>query len=254
MGLLNGKVALVTGGTSGIGRAAALMFAREGARVALTGRRAAEGEAVVAEIGAAGGEALFVQADLADLDAIPRMVERVVAHYGRLDCAFNNAGIVGGGPLETLDAKTWADVLDTNARSAFFCLQAEAAQMKRNGGGSVVFNASVLAHIALPGTTIYSASKAALVALARAAAVELGPFGIRVNSISPSITKTPMTAAMIQHEAGGGASHPYAQGIPLGRLAEPDEMASAALFLLSDLASYVNGHALVVDGGQSVAG
>jgi NAD(P)-dependent dehydrogenase (short-subunit alcohol dehydrogenase family) len=254
MGLLDGKVALVTGGTSGIGRASAILFAREGAKVALTGRRNAEGEAVVAEIAAAGGEAYFIAADLARIEDIQPMIDKVVARYGRLDCAFNNAGTIGGGPLESLDENTWDHVLDTNAKAAFFCLQAEAAQMKRNGGGAIVFNASVLAHIALPGTTIYGASKGALTALTRAAAVELGPFGIRVNSINPSITKTPMTAASMQNGADGDTSHPYAVGIPLGRLAEPEEMAKATLFLLSDLASYVNGHALIVDGGQSITG
>jgi NAD(P)-dependent dehydrogenase (short-subunit alcohol dehydrogenase family) len=252
MGLLEGKVALVTGGTSGIGRASAVLFAREGAKVALTGRRVPEGEAVVAEIEAAGGEAFFIQADLADIAGIPGIVEQVVARYGRLDVAFNNAGVSGGGPLETLTEATWDNVVDTNLKSQFFSLQAEAAQMKKQGGGgSIVFNGSVLAGIALPGTSIYSASKGGVVSLARAAAVELGPHGIRVNSINPSITRTPMTEGRIVTGADGKATHPYAAGIPLGRLAEPEEMAEVALFLLSDRASYVNGQALVVDGGQS---
>jgi NAD(P)-dependent dehydrogenase (short-subunit alcohol dehydrogenase family) len=251
MGLLEGKVALVTGGTSGIGRASAVLFAKEGAKVALTGRRAAEGEAVVAEILAAGGEAIFIQADLAETDKIPDIIARVVSHYGRLDCAFNNAGISGGGPIDTLDEAVWDRIVDTNLKAAFFCLKAEAAEMKRQGGGAIVFNGSVLANIAVPGTSIYSASKGGIVSLARAAAVELGPFSIRVNSINPSITRTPMTAGRIVKDAAGADSHPYAAGIPLGRLAEPEEMAEVALFLLSDRASYVNGQALVVDGGQS---
>ena len=252
MGLLEGKVALVTGGTSGIGRASAVLFAKEGAKVALTGRRAAEGEAVVAEIVAAGGEAIFIQADLSQTDTIPGVVAEVVARYGRLDAAFNNAGVSGGGPLDTLTEGVWDKVVDTNLKAAFFCLQAEAAQMKRQGGGgSIVFNGSVLASIALPGTSIYSASKGGVVSLARAAAVELGPVGIRVNSINPSITRTPMTEGRIVTDADGKTSHPYAAGIPLGRLAEPEEMAEVALFLLSDRASYVNGQAIVVDGGQS---
>ena len=252
MRLLEGKVALVTGGTSGIGRASAVLFAKEGAKVALTGRRAAEGEAVVAEIVAAGGEAIFIQADLSQTDTIPGVVAEVVAKYGRLDAAFNNAGVSGGGPLDTLTEGVWDKVVDTNLKAAFFCLQAEAAQMKRQGGGgSIVFNGSVLASIALPGTSIYSASKGGVVSLARAAAVELGPVGIRVNSINPSITRTPMTEGRIVTDADGKTSHPYAAGIPLGRLAEPEEMAEVALFLLSDRASYVNGQAIVVDGGQS---
>ncbi len=252
MELLNNKVVLVTGGTSGIGRASAILFAREGARVALTGRQAAAGREVVAEIENAGGSALFIQADLTRIDAIPAVIAEVVAEYGRLDCAFNNAGVSGGGPMETLNETVWDNVVDTNLKAAFFCLQAEVAQMKRQGGGgAIVFNGSVLAKIAQPGTSIYSASKGGIVSLAQAAAVEFGPDGIRVNSINPSITRTPMTSARISTDEQGRKSHPFGTGIPLGRLAEPEEMAEAALFLLSDRSSYVTGQALVVDGGQS---
>ena len=253
MGLLEDKVVLITGGTSGIGRTSAILFAKEGAKVAITGRRVSEGEAVVSEITAAGGTAFFVTADLTQTETIADVISRVVSHYGRLDCAFNNAGISGGGPLETLNEAAWDNVVDTNLKSAFFCLQAEAAQMKKQGGGAILFNGSVLAGIALPGTSIYSASKGGIVSLARAAAVELGPFGIRVNSINPSITRTPMTQARIVKTSDGGDTHPLAPGIPLGRLAEPEEIAEVALFLLSDRASYVNGHAMIVDGGQSAA-
>ena len=253
MGLLAGKVALVTGGTSGIGAASAILFASEGARVALTGRRVAEGQAIVAQIKAAGGDALFIRADLGDTGAIPAMIERVVEVYGRLDAVFNNAGTATGGPIEAASESEWDRVIDTNMKSAYFCLKAEAEQMKRQGGGAIVFNGSVLASIGLPGTSIYSASKGAIVALARAAAVELGPLGIRVNSVNPSLTRTPLTAKLISTAEDGTEVSPLAPAgsIPLGRLAEPIEMAQAALFLLSDRASYVNGHALVVDGGQS---
>jgi len=253
MHLLEGKVALVTGGTSGIGRASALLFAREGAKVALTGRQSAEGEAVVAEIKAAGGAAIFIRADLAETAGIPGIIDKVVSTYGRLDCAFNNAGISGGGPIETLDEAVWDRVIDTNLKAAFFCLKAEAAQMKQQGGGSIVFNGSVLANIAFPGTSIYSASKGGIASLVRAAAVELGPHGIRVNSVNPSITRTPLTTKNIKAGADGTETHPYAPlgAIPLRRLAEPEEMSQVALFLLSDRASYVTGHALIADGGQS---
>ena len=254
MGLLEGKVALVTGGTSGIGRASAVLFAREGASVALTGRRTAEGEAVVAEIATAGGKAFFIAADLSQTADIPGIVARVVEQYDRLDVAFNNAGVGGGGPIEKLDEAAWDRIIDTNLKAAFFCLRAEVAQMKRQGGGgAIVFTGSVLANIAFPGTSIYSASKGGISSLTRAAAVELGPVGIRVNSLNPSITRTPMTSAGIRASADGGETHPFAPvgGIPLGRLAEPEEMAQVALFLLSDRASYVTGQVLVADGGQS---
>jgi len=254
MGLLDNKVILVTGGTSGIGRASAELFAKEGAKVVLTGRRAPEGEAVVAGIRQAGGSALFIQADLTRIETIPDIINRTVANFGRLDGAFNNAGVTGGGPIETLDEATWDRIIDTNLKASFFALQAQAAQMKQQGGGgAIVFTSSVLAQIAAPGTSIYSASKGGIDALTRAAAVELGPFNIRVNSVNPSITKTPMTTGRITVNADGTESHPLAVGIPLRRLAEPEEMAQVALFLLSDRASYVNGQSIVVDGGQSAA-
>ncbi len=166
MGLLDGKVALVTGGTSGIGRASALLFARQGAKIALTGRRKAEGESVVAEIHRAGGHAIFIPVDLAKTSGISGLVTEVVSRYGRLDCAFNNAGVSGGGPIETLDEKTWDSVIDTNLKSAFFCLKAQVIQMKAQGtGGSIVFTASALANIGAVGTSIYSASKGGVVAI-----------------------------------------------------------------------------------------
>ncbi len=251
MGLLENKVVLITGGTSGIGKASAILFAREGAKVAFTGRQAQAGAEVVATIEQFGGSALFIPIDLTHTDAIAAAIAGVVAKYGRLDAAFNNAGVSGGGPIETLTEAVWDHIVDTNLKAAFFCLQAEVAQMKRQGGGAILFNGSVLAKIAQPGTSIYSASKGGIVSLAQAAAVEFGPLGIRVNSINPSITRTPMTDARISLDANGKASHPFGVGIPLGRLAEPEEMAEAALFLLSDRASYITGQALVVDGGQS---
>ncbi|MEW5420574.1 SDR family NAD(P)-dependent oxidoreductase [Amorphus sp. 3PC139-8] len=255
MGLLDGKVALVTGSTSGIGAASALLFAKEGAQVVLTGRRVEDGEALVAEIKTVGGDAFFVQADLNVIESIPEVVAAVVERYGRLDVAFNSAGTATGGPLATMTEAEWDRVNDTNLKSVYFCLKAQAEQMQaQGGGGSIVLNGSVLANIAFPGTTIYSASKGGITAMARAAAVELGPLGIRVNSINPSITRTPMTESMISANEDGTETHPFAPAgsIPLGRLAEPEEIANAALFLLSDRASYINGHALVVDGGQSV--
>jgi len=254
MGLLDGKVALVTGGTSGIGRASALLFARQGAKIALTGRRKAEGESVVAEIHRAGGHAIFIPVDLAKTSGISGLVTEVVSRYGRLDCAFNNAGVSGGGPIETLDEKTWDSVIDTNLKSAFFCLKEQVIQMKAQGtGGSIVFTASALANIGAVGTSIYSASKGGVVAMARAAAVELGPAGIRVNTINPSVTLTPMTAPRVTKSVAGKLEHPFAVGIPLGRLAEAEEMAQVAAFLLSDRSSYINGQAIVVDGGQTAA-
>jgi NAD(P)-dependent dehydrogenase (short-subunit alcohol dehydrogenase family) len=251
MTLLSGKSVLITGGTSGIGRASALLFAKNGAKVALTGRQKDAGDEVVEAITSAGGVAFFIQADLTDFSQAQFLVDKTVEHYGRVDCTFNNAGVAGGGLLGGVSEQVWDKVVDANTKAAFFCLQAQAEQMKKQQSGSILFNASVLAHIAFPGVSVYSASKGALVALARAAAVELGPYGIRVNSLNPSITRTPMTQGRITLDEQGRDTHPFGGGVPLGRIAEAEEMASVAMFLLSDLASYVTGQALIVDGGQS---
>ena len=168
-----------------------------------------EGEEVVAGIRKAGGTAVFIQADLTRIETIPDIINRTVANFGRLDGAFNNAGVTGGGPIETLDEKSWDQIIDTNLKASFFALQAQVAQLKKQGGGgSIVFNSSVLASFGSPGTSIYSASKGGIDALTRAAAVELGPFNIRVNSVNPSITRTPMTTGRITENADGTESHP----------------------------------------------
>jgi NAD(P)-dependent dehydrogenase (short-subunit alcohol dehydrogenase family) len=252
MGLLQDKVVIVTGATSGIGRVTAKLFAEEGAKVALVGRRTAEGGAACDEITAAGGEAHFIQADLSVLDAIGPAIDEVVSIFGRLDLAFNNAGITGlRGRIEAHTPQTWDELMHINLRSAFFCMQAQAAHMIQQGSGAILFNASVLATIAFPGTSVYSASKGALVSMARAAAVELGPSGIRVNTISPSLTKTPMTSAGFVVQSDGTEIHPLAAATPLRRVADPIEVSRAALFLLSDMASFVTGQNLVLDGGLS---
>lgn len=251
MGMLDDKIALVTGGTSGIGRASALLFAAEGAKVILTGRRVAEGLEVVDEIESLGGSATFVMADISDVGRIGDMMAAALDAYGRIDCAFNNAGTTAGGPIETLDERQWDSIHDVNLKAAFFCLKAQATAMKAQRSGSIVFNASVLGSIGRSGVSMYAASKGGVVSMMRAAAVELGPFGIRVNSVSPSITRTEMTRGRIFVATDGRETHPLAANTPLGRLADPMEIAQAALFLLSDRASYVHGHDFLVDGGQS---
>jgi len=258
MGMLENKVILVTGGTSGIGRAGVELFAREGARVVFTGRRAAEGEAVVAAVAAVGGEAVFLEADLSDLETIAPMVGRAAARYGRIDGVFNNAGVSGGRKsIEQQTPADWARVNGVNLEAAYFCLVEEIKALRRGPGGgrgaSIVFNASVLGSVGIPLTAMYGAGKAGVISLTRSAAVELGPEGIRVNSVSPAITRTPMTVAGFARQQDGTEVHPFAKLTPLGRTAEPHEIAQAVLFLLSDRASYITGQDLAIDGGLSAA-
>ena len=241
----SGKRVLVTGGTSGIGRAAALAFAREDAAVVISGR-SEEGAAAVIEAAGRSGEISFIRADVTDTAAVTGLVEAAAKSLGGLDVAFNNAGFQERrAPLaeQTLDA--YDQVLDTNLRALFLAMQAEIRAMLPASGGVIVNNGSVSGlRNPNPGLALYAASKAAALSLTRSAAMEYAPRGIRINAVSPGRVETPMMLA-----SGVGDMAAVAAGLPAKRLGRPEEVAAAVLWLASEEASFVYGHNLCVDGG-----
>jgi NAD(P)-dependent dehydrogenase (short-subunit alcohol dehydrogenase family) len=249
MNILKDKVALVTGATSGIGREAAILFASEGAKVVVAGRRKDEGEEVAALIRKAGGTAKFIQADVSKADQVERLVNETVSTFGTLNVAFNNAGIEGqfGVPLTQQTEESFDQVIGINLKGAFLSLKYEAAVMPK--GSSIIFNSSIVAEIGFAGTTVYSASKGGVNALAFSAALELAKVGIRVNVLSPGITITDMATRGLGDEQS--IQNMAANIVPLGRAAQPTETAQAALFLASDQSSYITGQVLRVDGGYT---
>ena len=250
-GALAEKVAIVTGGGSGIGRSAALLLAREGAKVMVADVDERAGEEAAEMIRSRGGESDFVRADVSREPDVEAMVARTVETFGRLDCAFNNAGILEEGSPNVTDypLDLWNRVIGVNLTGVWLCIKHEIPEMLKQGGGAIVNNASVASLVGLPGATALVASKHGVIGLTKNAALEYAEHGIRVNAVCPSFIKTPILEPYF-------AAHPEEEiemisKEPVGRLGAPEEVAEAAVWLLSDAASFVTGHSMVVDGGYT---
>lgn len=249
---LENKVALITGASVGIGRHTALFFAREGARVAVNSQ-SSRGEAVVEEIAAAGGEALFVRGRVEEEADARAMVARTVEEFGRLDILVNNAGIVVPDNMENAGVEDWENTMAVNVRGVFLMSKFALQQMLRQGGGAIVHNASVAAVKGLKDRTSYTASKGAVAALTRAMAVDYVGRNIRVNCVNPGTTLTPSLQDRINaFDDPVEAEKMFVSRQPMGRLGRPEEIAAGILFLASDEASFITGQVLNIDGGLTV--
>jgi NAD(P)-dependent dehydrogenase (short-subunit alcohol dehydrogenase family) len=241
-----GKVALITGGTAGIGRATSVAFAERGANVVVAGRREAEGAETVALIQKAGGHGLFVRTDVAVESEIAALVARTQEHFGRLDFAFNNAGVGGEGRGGiTATEEIYDRIMNINARAVFFSMKHQVPAILLSGGGAIVNNASVLG-LRPSGSVIYSASKAAVISLTKSVALEFAPKGIRVNAVCAAIIETDMTQNMRSNEE---TRQDLLKRHPVGRFGRSEEVAGAVLYLCSPEAAFITGTALPIDGG-----
>lgn len=251
MGQLDGKAIIVTGASSGIGRAAARLFALEGAKLVVNARRGAELDALVAEIAREGGEAVAVAGDAAEESVNARLAAAAMDRFGRLDGAFNNAGILGEmGPTTGLSLTGWNEALTVNLTSAFLAAKHQIPAMLKTGGGAIAFTSTFVGYSAsFPGAAAYAASKSGIIGLTQTLAAEFGPQGVRVNALLPGAVDTPMYRSM----NASVEARDFVTGLhALKRVSRPEELARAALWLLSDASSFQTGTAMLVDGGVSV--
>ncbi len=245
-GQLEDRVALVTGGSSGIGRATALALAREGAKVVIADLNVSGGEQTAQLIKQAGGESIFVEADVSKSTSAEAMVNRTVESYGRVDCAFNNAGVARGGSTVDCKEEDWDLTISVNLTGVWLSMKYEIAQMLKQSGGTIVNTSSAYGLAAAGGSPAYVASKHGVIGLTKTAALEYASFGIRVNAVCPGHISTPMIERSLadpQRTAQMLSRH------PIGRIGKPEEVAQAVVWLCSDAASFVTGHAMAVDGG-----
>ena len=247
---LQGKTIIVTGAGGGIGRAASLVLADAGANVVVTDIAGEAGAGTLDAIRAAGGQGIFVRADLAVENDVRAIVERAVATYGRLDGAFNNAGLEQCAvPLHELTTEAWEKALRVDLTSVFWCIKYQVLAMMKTGGGAIVNTASSLGQVAIQNASEYITAKHGVVGLTRAAAAEYGSRGIRVNAVLPGIIRTPMISRLTQDERFSAFFAKLKDRHPIGRFGEPEEIGEAVKWLLSDAASLMNGAAMAVDGG-----
>ncbi len=245
---LHSKVGIVTGGTSGIGRDTAVLFAKAGAKVVVAGRRESEGKETMDLVRAAGGEGLFVKTDVSRAAEVEALVRKTVEKFGRLDVAFNNAGIEGSwSPIAEQSEEDWDRTIDINLKGVWLCLKYEIQQMLKQGiGGAIVNMASVAGLIGSPGAATYCASKHGVIGLTKSAALETARSGVRVNVVCPAVIETPMGERLF----GAPEMKKFALSLhPIGRLGTPMEIAEAVVWMCSDRASFMTGQSLVLDGG-----
>lgn len=245
---LDGKVAIITGGTSGIGRDTAVLFALHGAKVVVAGRRQTEGEETIKQVRAAGGDGLFVRTDVAKSGDVEALVKKTVEKFGRVDTAFNNAGIEGTWvPIVDQTEKDWDQLIDINLKGVWLCLKYEIQQLLKQGkGGTIVNMSSVAGLMGTPAAAPYGASKHGVIGLTRTAALEYAHQKIRVNAVCPAVIETPMGERLF----GAPEARQWALSKhPIGRFGKPMEIAEAVLWLCSDKSSFMTGHYIVLDGG-----
>ena len=246
---MNKPVVLITGALTGIGRAAALAFAKDGARVVVSGRREAEGKALEAELHRAGAEAAFIQADVRREDDVRNLVDKTVARFGRLDVAVNNAGTEGQvGPITDQTAESYAATFDTNVLGVILSMKHEVRVMQGQSSGSIINISSTYGHEGAAGASVYVGSKHAVEGITKSVALEIAKSGIRVNAVAPGPTDTGMLTRFTGTPENKSA---LATTVPMGRLGLSEELANAIVFIASDEASFITGHVLNVDGGKT---
>jgi NAD(P)-dependent dehydrogenase (short-subunit alcohol dehydrogenase family) len=248
---MSNPVVLITGALTGIGRAAALAFAKEGARLVVAGRHEEAGQELAKKLHALGAEAEFIRADVRHDDEVRELVERTVARFGRLDAAVNNAGTEGHpGPVVDQSADSYAATFDTNVLGTLLSMKHELRVMQAQGSGSIINISSTYGHLGARGASVYAASKHAVEGLTKSAALEAAALGVRVNAVAPG----PVETAMLNRFTGNAERKAaLVAGVPLQRIGEPDEIAHAIVFLASGTSSFTTGQVLVVDGGKSAS-